>query len=454
MDFRELFKPANNKRGMALLIVLGAVAILGYLVSEFTLVAQTNQRVAYSSADRVQAYYLAKSAYKISLLRLKAYQNLRGFLDSEAGKMAAGAIPAGALDQVWRFPLAYPIPTEMPGLTPGQRSQIQKFQDNSALDGSFTALIESESSGYNLNLLFAQFAPKPPEKANPRSRERRLGDRPDDEEEEEEEEEDQQRDPDQTEGRGGKEQLKFNPEVAREHLTEYIEEVIRNKFESDSDFEYRYRDIYVEDLINHIITWADRNYQSPIGDRDFQVAVKKAPFYSISELHMIPLIDDGLYALLAQHLTAQPTPAINVNEIDEIGLRSLFPQMSAEDAKELIEFRRSPLVGGGPFPSVDAFYEYLLEKIPAYDATDIKLIQNQFIRAGLELVTEESNFKITVRAEVNGATRMIEANITLLPIENLQQRRGGALTGARQGVRIRNEEKPETGLRVTSMRIL
>src|SRR5688500_7686398 len=105
-SFRPFRK--DGERGVALFIVLAAVAILGLLVVEFTYVVQVNQRLAYDAADQLKAHYLAKSAFKISLPRLKAYQHVKGYVDGLGDN--ASMVPKGMLDKIWSFPFRYPIP--------------------------------------------------------------------------------------------------------------------------------------------------------------------------------------------------------------------------------------------------------------------------------------------------------------------------------------------------------
>ncbi|NDD91147.1 hypothetical protein EBZ37_03580, partial [bacterium] len=93
MAFR---RPSENGRegGVALFMVISAMTILAMLVTEFTYIAQVNSRMAFDSLDQVKAHYLAKSGFKISLIRIRAYQNLKAL----ASKSGAGAmIPKGLL---------------------------------------------------------------------------------------------------------------------------------------------------------------------------------------------------------------------------------------------------------------------------------------------------------------------------------------------------------------------
>src|SRR5690606_10545514 len=86
----------GDRSGVALFIVLSAVAILSFLVTEVAYVSHVAQKMAYDELDRVKAFYLAKSAYKISLLRLKAYQNVKELTSGEGG--LGGLVPKSLLE--------------------------------------------------------------------------------------------------------------------------------------------------------------------------------------------------------------------------------------------------------------------------------------------------------------------------------------------------------------------
>ena len=101
-------------------MVMAAISVLSILVTEFAYIAQVNQRMAYDSMDQVKAHYLAKAGVKLSLLRLKAYAQLKPDDRREqpdgasSSNPLAGAIPKSVLDKVWNFPFMYPLPA-LPG---------------------------------------------------------------------------------------------------------------------------------------------------------------------------------------------------------------------------------------------------------------------------------------------------------------------------------------------------
>jgi hypothetical protein len=116
---------ARDTSGIALFMVLSAVSVLSILVTEFTYIAQINQRIAYDGVDQVRAHYLAKSGLKLSLLRLKAYQLVGAFSSNKdnAG-MGIPALPKSILEKLWSFPFFFPIRPDLPGLSEGDKVEF------------------------------------------------------------------------------------------------------------------------------------------------------------------------------------------------------------------------------------------------------------------------------------------------------------------------------------------
>lgn len=380
------------------MMVIAAIALLSVIVTEFTYVTQVNQKMAYDSSDQLKAHYMAKTGLKISLLRLKAYQSVKKALSGAGGSAgASGLVPKQLLEKIWSFPFLFPIPTQIPGMSATQKEKIGEFQKESSLDGSFSAVIESESSKYNLNMILAPFAPigasgasgpsGPP--ANPPGSAGASG-------------------PTAPSG------PTFNVEAARESLQTYLRSVIEGKFQDDPDFQAEYRDLRIEDLADNIIAWADRTYERRTPPAREMIPPKGAPFYSVSELHMIDGVDDRIYNLLAPTLTASPTPGVNVNSIEAGVLKALVPGIQKEEVEDFFKFRDSDQEDN-LFKEEKDFFDYLLKNIGGFrnDTAELRRYQEDLKKRNIRVVVDETNFKITVQANVNQATRTIEAWVTL-----------------------------------------
>lgn len=406
---RPRLSPENREQGaesgIALFIVISAMTVLSLLVTDFVYIAKVGQRMAYDGLDQLKAHYLAKSGLKISLLRLKAYQQVKALTggnksDGSGGaNPAAGAIPGvpkGLIEKIWSFPFFYPLP-KIPGMTEADKERIDKFQSASRLEGKFSAVIESESSRYNLNMILAPYVPAP--NASPSPTPSGGG-----------------TNTGSTSPNPNPSPTPFDPEVARKSLADYLGALLQQKFEADPDFQNEYRDFRLDDFMDALVAWADRTYERRNAGTRSLIPSKRAPFYSVNELHMIEGMDDRLFELFAPALTVSTTPGLNINTMGDATLKALVPQMIEDERKAFFEFRDST-EQDNLFKDGNDFLKYLQSNVQAFnnDPQEIKRFQDSLTQRNIRLVTDETSFKITVQAEMNQATRLLEAWVTLLP---------------------------------------
>ncbi len=393
MDYKQSSKA--DETGIALFMVIAAMTILSILVTEFTYVTQVNSRMAFDALDQVKAQSLAKAGFKISLLRLKAYQKVSAMAGS-GGAAASSMVPKGLLEKIWSFPFFYPLPSGMPGMSMNDKDMIDKFQKDSALEGKFSAIIESESSRYNLNQILSPFAaPVPTPSPSPTASGTPSGNAS----------------PSPTPTPAPT----FDPAAARDSLSTYLTGILQAKFESDEDFAGAHRDLRVEELVDSIAAYADPAYQKRFNIGREKVPFKKAPFFTLAELRNILEIDDDLYDLFAPGLTTSLTPGINVNQMKEMTLRALVPGITKEEVDDFFKFRDSETEDNA-FKTPDDFFTYLQRNISVFrnDEAEVKRYRDGLNARGVRIVTSESNFRIVVRAQVGQATRVLEAMVTLL----------------------------------------
>jgi type II secretory pathway component PulK len=385
---------SSDESGIALFMVIAAMMILSVIVTEFTYVAQVNSRATVDSSDQTKAHYLAKTGFKLSLLRLRAYKEVKAM----GGMSGMPEIPKSLLDQIWSFPFFYPLPANVPGLTIVMKDEIEKFQNESTLPGKFTATIESESNRVSLNSLLPSMVPSPV--PSPSGKPKR-GENPDD--------------PPPAAPAPGPSgaPAAFDIEEARKGVKEMIAQLIEDKSKADPDFADEYRDLNVEELYDNILAWVDFSHTPKNASGRQTIPYKRAPFFSLSELRLIYPIDDGLYDLLAPNFTAFSTSGINVNLIQEPMLRALLPGITDEEVKKFFEDRDSTEVDG-KFKSGDDFFKWVETNVGGFkSSTTLDELKTRLTKQGVQILTDETVFKITVVAEVNKATRILEAWVML-----------------------------------------
>jgi hypothetical protein len=128
---------------------------------------------------------------------------------------------------------------------------------------------------------------------------------------------------------------------------------------------------------------------------------------------MIYPFDDGLYDLLAPNFTPFITPGINVNKIEEPMLRALLVGITDDEVTQFYKDRDSEEVDG-TFKSADDFFKYVESHVATFkSSTAIDDLKTNLIKQGIQILTDAEIFKITVVAEVNKATRILEAWVLL-----------------------------------------
>lgn len=371
----------KSESGVALFMVISTLTLLALLVAELTYSTQVHSRLAYNSIDILKATYLAKAAYRLSLVRLSAYQQVKKFLNEPNNKIASALIPANMIEQLWNFPFQYPIP-ELENSLISQKDSIAKFKKQSGLPGEFSATIFAESSKLNLNQLLIKEAPVKSQSNTSQksgSNSANIG------------------------------QAGTAPADFKQLLQPMIQSLIDQKRNEDTAFAETYRYLNAADLIAAIEAYIFPN-SPPSNLPGFQpVPPKEGPFYSITELHLIPGIDDEIYNLISPALTVYSTPGININTISKKALISLIPTLTEEDAENFLAKRDDPDVGK-PWSDVNEFWK-ALQDTPA--GRDLQEIQDRLRQANIQLITSDETFRIQVRATVGLATRYLDAVVRL-----------------------------------------
>lgn len=411
----ERFKRKLDSKGVALFIVLAAMATLAIFVGEITYTAQINQKLAYDRLDQVKAQALAKSGLRIALLRIRAYTELKKTIANVSKSTGASAaavnsvVPKAVLEKIWAEPITIPFTGDITSLPGSVKDALTKFRKDSGMEGKLYISVQAQSSKFNLNSTLPEFAavaaspapggsqkPTPtPDPANPAAT-----------------------------------PAAFDSAQARQLLGQQIKDMFQKKFEADEKFRDEYRNYRIEDLVEDILGWGDLSYESP-REQVSTMPFKKAPFYNISELHYLQSMDDQVYDLLADQFVAGVASFININKIKEPVLRALVPQMTAEEVKKFFEFRDSTgeaaAAAGAPvknassgedntFKSPDDFYKYLKEKVPFYSGSETKVndLKTSLTQRGIQLTTDESNFLVHIEATVQQTKKILEAMVSII----------------------------------------
>ena len=321
------FQSFRNNRGVALFIVLTSMATLAIFLGEITYTAQINQKLAYDRLDQVKATALAKSGFRLALLRIRAYTELKKTVASLAKTAGAAAsavdsvVPKEMIEKIWNEPITIPFTGDISSLPTAARDGLTKFRKDSSLEGTLYLSILSQSTHFNLNSYLATFAPTPSPAAPPGGTTPTTPGAPA-----------------TANPAPSSSPAVFSPDQAKTLLTAQIKQTFQNKFDEDEKFRDQYRNLKIEDIADDIIAWNDLAYDSP-RSQTATMPYKKAPFYDISELHYLPTIDDEIYKLLAPEYSASVQSTINVNKIQDAVVAALVPLMTVPERKKFFEDR-------------------------------------------------------------------------------------------------------------------
>jgi type II secretory pathway component PulK len=354
----------NDRKGVALLIVLAAMATLSVFIGEITYTAQINQKLAYDRLDQVKAQALAKSGLRIALLRIRAYSEIKKTIGKMADSAGASAdavnsvVPKAIIEKIWSEPITVPFSGDISSLPSPIRDALGKFRKDSGMEGKLYISIQAQSNKFNLNSTLPQFASKPPAATTKGS-------------------------PTPTPAAGGTAEATPTPvgydvASARSLLSDQIKTMFQKKSDEDEKFRDTYRSFRIDDLVNDILGWCDLSYDSP-REQTATIPFKRAPFYHISELNYLASMDDTIYQMLSDQFTAGVASQINVNTIKEPVLRALVPQMTDEEVKKFFDFRDNTGENAGKttlaqessgddnsFKSAADFFKYLKEKVAGF----------------------------------------------------------------------------------------
>lgn len=339
--------PLNNERGAALMMAVIAMLLMIFLAVEISHETLVEYRVASGDYHRLKAFYAAKAGVELSQLRIRLYQQV-------AAQYGNTPQAKPLIDQVWRFPLSWPIkvPEDMTRMS---KEDIQETEKQSLMDGQFIATIQGESGKLDINDL-----------ASP-------------------------------------------SEALRNAVKTQLAQIIQNRLTQDDDWARENQGLRVEELVNDIQDWVDADQDSQNGggeegrypDAKSTFIPPNRPFKTLQELRMVRGMTEELYQLIAPAVTVYGVKGINVNYADEKVLMSIDPQITEEIAKEIVTRRDQPEYG--PFKDEQDFQNYLGQQ---------RVDMNKFNEAKIPLYFDaEYNFRIKSIGIYGDSTREIVAII-------------------------------------------
>lgn len=297
---KTAFRIIKNRAGIAIITAVLALAFLTYLATEVTYDATIEYLVNSQELKRLKAYYAARAGIEISLLRIKTYQQV----SQKLGKSAANY---PMINMIWQFPLQFPltIAENMGGMT---KNIFKEANAASFFDANFDTQISDEGSKIDLNDLVS------PSK------------------------------------------------VLRDSARKFLLNTFAQEVESNKQFESKYRNFRFEELVNQIADFmSDKRASLNGGDKsaaykdEYQGYPPNRGFRTVSELKILPLMDEDIFRLLEKKVTIFGLKGINPNVATKDILMSLDQGITSEIADKIIA-RRNNENEGGLFKTPDEFW--------------------------------------------------------------------------------------------------
>ncbi|MCO5113883.1 MAG: type II secretion system protein GspK [Bdellovibrionaceae bacterium] len=366
----------ENQKGVAIMMAVFFVALMSFVLFEISKETLYVSIVSSQDVHELKAYYAAKAGLDVSLLRVKAYQQVRNQMD-QLGDAAAGY--AQKVDILWQFPFVWPP------VLPDEAGMVAQSQLNDALAETFlkkvqyAPMIEDMGAKININNL-----------ASP------------------------------------------SEALAQATKTQLLE-VFRRKINEDEEFSSQYVINEIEEMIDHLTDWMDAGNESLRGGDESSyyssLGEKNLPpnlfFKTKEEMMLVQGMKEDIYQVLEANVTIMGNPGVNINQAEEEVLLSLDPNMTPEIVKELIKRRQDP--EHGPFNEslFKGFVESYLGTYASFNPNKIPIVYSAVANFKIESTGNSGRISKTIEAYVFDQNALLNDTVAQLK-EKEEKEQGGA----------------------------
>lgn len=380
------YKKIHNQRGVAILMVMSAVALLTTVMLSFGIDTSVNKIRTYNLEDKAQAKLTAESGLRFAMARLRLYKAGYNYIQNNESlkKIARPEI----LNTLWNFPFIYPVPI-LKTMNKIQKDAIEKFQSETLLTGSMRLSISNISNKLNLNAIRVALF-------NQNKKDVKL---------------DANGNPIQED----EPNADFNIES---QLFKNFKTAFDNKIQNNEEFNDKYSGTEIQELISVLKTYIsdEDSLEDPGSVRSYfskaEVTPKHAPLSSMQEMYSVPGWDDELIELIINEFTVHGAIMIDLNKITENMMRLLIPGITGEEIKDFFEYKNNP---EDPkfFNSINDFKQYITSIGNIMSAEDFEKLIKEFSKNNIKFGASPSLFKITSVGETGRASYTLEAYVVM-----------------------------------------
>ncbi|ATH07509.1 hypothetical protein BIY24_05995 [Halobacteriovorax marinus] len=390
----------RNESGMAIMMVMSVIAIMAFLLADFTFESKVNKLKVYNQQDKLQARLNAEAGLNFALAKLKLYQEGRNLI--EKNKQLKELIQPSVIESVVTMEFIYPIP--IPAKSDiQQRSALEEFEKNNLIKGRMGVTINSVSGFLNPNILRIT-------KTNNQDEERRNFD------EDEEDEKD------------------VKPDVFIEKkLVETLTQALEDEKENNPDFDLIYGNVNPELLVKELKFYVNdlKNFNDmeraeiEANYLAANITPKHAPLTSIDELYLLLGWNDKLIELIKDKLTVHEVSIIAVNELTSDQLKILFPDITDFQLEQFFKHRdgdQELQIEPQEFKSEKDFKEVVVNKLAIVDSSNYEKRKKELEQAGLKIAVAGKLYKVVSKGFYGRAEYSITAFVDL-PIKPVPEKK-------------------------------
>ena len=395
--FKDLKKILQNQEGVALMLIMTAIILLMAVYGEFTFDSKVARLKATNIMDKSQSKLLAESGLQMAMTRLKLYKEAYNAVQNN--QSIKNMVPDQLLNQLWEVPFIYPIPIGA-GANSSFKDSVEKFTNESLLDGEMKVTIQNISNRMNLNMLRVDMTKLSADFDDQRDNSSVLN---------------------------MSDNAILSDVSVDQSLFFLLKRLVDEKKEKDESFNERYSNINYQEMVTAL-----KFYMSDLGSMtqdplaDFAEATfqripltpKYGPLSSSSELYVIPGWNDELIELIQNEFSVYPTAQIDFNKLTANMLRILIPTMGEEDIQDFFIWRDDPNQPKFINSEID-FKKYIVDQERLMNDTDFDDRMKLFKQSGVTFGSSPNLFKVISVGTYNRSTYTLVAYV-LLP-KNMPQ---------------------------------
>jgi hypothetical protein len=385
----------KNQKGIALLMVMGVIAILTFLLAEFTFETKLNKIKVYNQQDKIQARLNAEAGLNFALGKLRLYQEGRNKIEKDENLKAN--FPSSDLESVIIEPFMFPIPAGA-SLNIIQKTAIEEFMKKTMLKGELSVTFTKITGFLNPNGLRISV-----KKTNGQSPSEPAAN------------------PDPKEGAKEKKDASM---IIEDKLTETLQRLIKDKNDNDEDFHTLYSNVdanYLVKELKYYVNDAGKYSGGEAGEIESKfnqkhLVAKHAPMTSIEELYYLPSWDDAIVDLIKDRLSIHEVSMIAVNEITVEDLKIIFPNINNIQIEEFFKHRDGDpdkKIKPQKFKNAEDFKNLVTGQLNIVNDSEYNNRINELESANLVIDTAGKMYKVNSRGVYNNSTFNLVAFVDL-----------------------------------------